>query len=98
LEKESAMTITISVSDRVETKLKEGAAAKGTDVNQYVTDLLEDAVTANSSGSSSNALPANDQLAAWNNFVSEMTRAGSNLPAGSSIDDSRESIYAGRGE
>lgn len=92
------MTITISVSHRVETKLKEGAAAKGTNVNQYVTDLLEEAVTSTSPVSSSKTLPTNDQLAAWNNFVSEMTRAGRNLPAGNSIDDSRESIYAGRGE
>jgi hypothetical protein len=89
------MTITISVSPQAETKLREAAAAKGTDVTQYTADLVEQALAGQSS---SHTKSASESLAAWDTFVSEMIKAGQQLPPGTTIDDSRESIYAGRGE
>jgi len=89
------MTITISVSPQAETKLREGAAAKGTDVTRYAAELVEQALAVQPAHANQ---PANDSLAAWDTFVSEMTKVGQQLPPGTTIDDSRESIYAGRGE
>jgi hypothetical protein len=89
------MTITISVSPQTETKLREAAAAKGTDVTRYAAELVEQALAANLTHAN---VSANDSLSAWDTFVSEMAKVGQQLPPGTTIDDSRESIYAGRGE
>jgi hypothetical protein len=81
------MTITISVSPQTETKLKEAAAAKGTDVTRYAAELVEQALAAQPSCASE---PAKDSLAGWDSFVSEMMKAGQQLPPGTTIDDSGE--------
>jgi hypothetical protein len=89
------MTITISVSPEAESKLRERAAASGTDVARYAAQLLEQAMGANPLKQEP---PPSSRLAAWDAFVQHMTKVGEQLPAGSTIDDSRDSIYAGRGE
>jgi hypothetical protein len=47
----------------------------------------------NGSGSS-----AEDQDAAWREFLAATTNWSKDLPKGTVVDDSRESIYSGRGE
>jgi hypothetical protein len=89
------MTITISVSTEAETKLKARAAASGTDVSHYAAQVVERAMA---SEPSRQVTPITASLAAWERFVTDMTTAGEQLPPGTTVDDSRDSIYAGRGE
>jgi len=89
------VTFTISVSAEAESKLKEQAAASGTDVPRYAAQLVEQAMAAQPSQQQASS---SGRLAAWDAFVADMTEVGKRLPAGCGIDDSRDSIYAGRGE
>lgn len=56
-------------------------------VHQALETRLQDESTATS-----------EQEAAWRDFLSSATAWSRNLPSGYRVDDSRESIYAGRGE
>ena len=64
-----------------------------------VTDALSELVvrgaglSENGSGSS-----AKDQEAAWQEFLAGTADWSKDLPEGTVVDDSRESIYSGRGE
>ena len=89
------MDITVTVSPSAAAKLNERAAAIGQDVTDYAAQLLEQAVaglSAKATGTSQ------DALSAWLAFAESMKEWGKTLPPGHVIDDSRESIYAGRGE
>jgi hypothetical protein len=89
------MTITISVSPQAESKLRAHATASGTDVSRYAAQLVEQALAVESSRQQ---VPSSAGVAAWDSFVADMVKAGEQLPSASAIDDSRDSIYAGRGE
>jgi len=84
------MTITICLSPATEARLKEQAAANGRDVSLYATQLIEQAV-AGIDVSSSELSPA-QRAAEWRVWAESHARSDH------VVDDSRESIYAGRGE
>lgn len=93
------MPITLSLSPGTEAKLRERAAASGQDVSRYASELIEQAVSDCPPSASPACQPATAQrLAAWEAFVTGMREWGRGLPPGHTVDDSRERIYAGRGE
>jgi hypothetical protein len=93
------MTIMISVSPKAEAALKERAAASGKELDVYASELLERA-----------AVEAPDQvqppgqicLDEWQTrsqaFLAMMRDFLKQRPAHAILDDSRDAIYAGRGE
>ena len=93
------MDIKISLSPEAEAKLKARAAARGQDVGRYAAELVEQAVSAvGAVGQPGTRAVEADRLASWNAFVGRMRESGGKLPTGHVVDDSRDRIYAGRGE
>jgi len=81
----------VSIPDPVFHRLQSNAAARRMSLEAYLAELAgKDAPP---------ALDHSQRLAAWDQFVGGMSKwAEVNLPAGYVADDSRESIYDGRGE
>ena len=82
---------TLTVPDSTYERLKAKAAARKLSLDAYLADLAgqTDAATTDSAR----------QLAALESFAASMTAwTSAHLPAGHVVDDSRESIYEGRGE
>lgn len=75
-------------------RLARKAAERNTTVEKLVEPVLEQLA-----GTETSALNTAQRVAAWEAWVSEMRAWGAaNLPAGHLVDDSRETIYDGRGE
>ena len=87
------MTIQIPISTETEAKLREQARAAGKDITSFVVEILEDKLSfADASAEVNGNLSAKQRIAelrAW---------AASHRPLSYEADDSRESIYEGRGE
>jgi hypothetical protein len=88
------MTLNVSISAEAEAKLAAQATAVGRDPASLASDILERAVL--SAPSESHRAAAT--LAAWDKFAVLMQEYTKSLPQGHVVDDSRETIYAGRGE
>jgi len=86
--------LTVQLSDRASTILEERARRLGKDVDTVASDIIEktEAVVPMEEKS------IDERLAAWNSFVQSMREHGRKLPPDHIIDDSRETIYEGRGE
>ncbi len=89
------LAMKLRLSDQAIEKLAQRADETGQDVAGVASDLIEQAVA--------NPVPArltlSQRVAAWNQWVASMRKWGEqHLPAGHFVDDSRESIYDGRGE
>lgn len=82
------MVLTLSISPEAEASLKAKAAAAGVDVSTYAATVFEQAIAAQPLGE----LPYDQWVAEFNRWVA------SHKSVGHFVDDSRESIYAGRGE
>jgi len=81
----------ISIPDPLLERIKANAAARQLSLDAYLNDVVARDATTRTNGAA--------QLAAWNAFVSGMTQwSRAHLPPGYVADDSRESIYEGRGE
>jgi len=86
------MTVSISLPPETEAKLREQAAVTGKDIPTLVREALEEKL-ADDVGTKGPADIAYDQ------WVAEFDAwVASHKPVGHFVDDSRESIYAGRGE
>jgi hypothetical protein len=83
------MTLTLSFSASTEAKLKEQAAASGRDVAEYVANIVEKAV---GSEIENGKLTTHQRAAQWRKW------AESHPKVDHFVNDSRESIYDGRGE
>ena len=89
------MTLTIPLSHETETRLRQQAAALGKDVAAFVRETVEEKLA---------SLPKRDltpseRASAWDRWVAHMRDwVEKNVPPGHTLDDSRESIYEGRGE
>lgn len=85
------MTLTLSLPPELETRLRERAAASGKDVESIVREAVEEKLaSANPSGPEGKTREQwSAELHAW---------AASHKPVTHFVDDSRQSIYAGRGE
>jgi hypothetical protein len=91
------MTVKIQFSPEVEAKLRQRAQATGTDVEHVVREAVEEKFGGGEHVAVS--APPQERAKRWHAWVEGMTHlATKNLPPGHFVDDSRESIYAGRGE
>jgi hypothetical protein len=82
------MSITIDFPPEIEQGLRARAVAQGQSVEEYVRGL----VVAASAGPAPQPLPPDQWIASWRAWAAGHHR----LPV--VVDDSRDSIYAGRGE
>jgi len=89
------MTLNIPLSPEKEAQLQARAAALGTDPMRFVLQTLEEKLAEPNGGFSASS---DARIAAWDRFVSGMRDWTQHLPPDRRIDDSRESIYEGRGE
>lgn len=87
----------LNIKREIYERLARKAAAKNTTVEKLVEPVLDEfAETGPSEEIESNSAR---QLAALESFIAGMTAwTGKHLPPGHVVDDSRESIYEGRGE
>ncbi len=85
------MNVVLNLSLEVEVRLKDQAAAKGQKVEEFIADLLTEEVRA---GESKPPMLPVDQ---WNAKLAALLASTPQTNA-AFVDDSRESIYAGRGE
>ncbi len=86
------MSITIHLAPEIERRLREKAAADGQSLEEYLRRLAEESARGGRSSASPRPLPAEEwiaELRAW-------AARHAHWPA--DVDDSRESIYGGRGE
>lgn len=87
------MTLSFSLSPEAEQRLRERARASGLSPDDFARRVVEQAVASQTNGSHST--PSGERT----RRVSRLHEwAGSVKPTGHSVDDSRESIYSGRGE
>ncbi len=85
------MTVQLNLPPDVEEQLKLRAAAQGRDVSAIVLDLVTNQL-ANEESTSDRRLSSEE-------FKQRLHAMANRFPGfGANIDDSRESIYAGRGE
>jgi hypothetical protein len=82
------MTIRLSLSPALEAQLQQRAQAAGKDISTFVQDVVLEKL----SGDRLEQPNAQDRADVWLKWVAERRSATTTL------DDSRESIYAGRGE
>jgi len=90
------MTIRIDISPELESQLSAKAAAAGKDVAAFVLDVVKSSMGNGDKHTPSGSVEAGRK--AWARFLHTARAATQNLPAGHSLDDSRDSIYEGRGE
>jgi len=90
------MTLSVSISPEAEARLTAQAAADGRDAASLASDILERAVLSTEVREPRSAIA--ERLKALDKFAALMQQYGKALPPGHVVDDSRESIYAGRGE
>jgi hypothetical protein len=89
------LAMKLRLSDEASEKLARRAAESGRDLAAVASDLIEQAVSVPAPNDSTAA----QRVAAWDRWVATMREWGQNhLPAGHVVDDSRDSIYEGRGE
>lgn len=87
------MTIQINLTPEFEARLRREAAAAGKDVETFAREALEETLVAEVEPAAEHVnLTPEQRLAEWRAWTS------SARPMGSVVDDSRESIYEGRGE
>jgi plasmid stability protein len=93
------MTLILNISPQVEALLKERAATSGKEITQYASEILEQAIaTPQNESTQSVNLSVEEWRARFKAFLAEAHEYAKQLPPDFVLDDSRESIYAGRGE
>lgn len=90
------MSLTIQLAPEMEARLRERAAAEGKDPAEFAVEALVERLTAPDTATPSPVTAR--RLAALDRFVTGMREHVRSLPPGHIVDDSRESIYEGRGE
>lgn len=90
------MTIHLTLPPEMEATLCERAAAEGKDPASLALEAVAEKLAATNGPVSEGA--AASRLDAWNRFVAGMRAHAGTLPSNHFVDDSRESIYEGRGE
>jgi hypothetical protein len=91
------MTLHLALTPDLEAKLRERATAEGKDPATVALEAVAEKL-ASSNGSQLPEVTARDRLDSWNRFVAGMREHGRSLPPDHFVDDSRDSIYRGRGE
>jgi hypothetical protein len=87
------VTLHIPLSPEAEARLVEHAAAAGQDITEFVLEEFEERLAV------TDASPTNGENMAPNQWIVELDAwVASHRQLDHHVDDSRESIYAGRGE
>ncbi len=87
------MTLTITLPPTTEAQLRERAAAEGKDPAAFALEAVQEKLALSDNGPAASAeLTPKQRSAEW------LAWTASHKPLGYVVDDSRESIYAGRGE
>lgn len=93
------MTVNLNLSAEAESRLRERATRTGQRVEDVVRDVVEAHLRTPADDQPARPLPAsNETVRNWAEFVHRMSALTRDLPPGHVVDDSRESIYAGREE
>jgi len=87
------MTLNIPLTPETEAKLRQRAAEAGKDLAEFARDALEEKLT-----SSDAALLEETPLSGQQRIAELLKWVAAHPPLGRVVDDSRESIYEGRGE
>ena len=90
------MVIHLQLTPEMEATLRQKAAAEGKDPDALALEAVAEKLAA-PNGPAPQAT-AGARLDAWNRFVARMGEHARNLPSNHVVDDSRDSIYEGRGE
>jgi hypothetical protein len=90
------MLLNIPLTPEMEARLRERAAAEGKDPIALALEAVNERVLAQDLTASQATAAA--QKEAWNHFLAGVSEHAKTLPPGIVVDDSRESIYEGRGE
>jgi hypothetical protein len=89
------MTLNLRFSPEVEAALKQRAASAGKPLEQIVVEAVEEQVRP----LASETISSEEKAKKWQEWVARMQNdVAKSLPPGAIVDDSRESIYDGRGE
>ena len=92
------MTVTLTLLPETEAKLRERAAASGKDVSTLVREAVEEKLSAVDAGISATDMPYMRWLAEFGAWMDAVAKRASMYPPGYVANDSRETIYEGRGE
>jgi hypothetical protein len=92
------MTVTISLTPEVETMLRQAAIAAGKDVSTLVREALEEKLVSSNGAKPRDAKPYDQWLTEFKSWMKDVAARSGTYPPGFVLDDSRESIYEGRGE
>ena len=85
----------VELDPRDRKRLEELSQETGKDVGQLLRELLREALASRGPNGDT---ASDEQEAAWRDYLSSAAAWSKDLPAGHRVDDSRESIFAGRGE
>jgi len=87
------MTLKIPLRPTTEAKLRKRAAAAGKNPEDFVVEVIEESLSSSDESTDHDtSLPPNERVTELLKWVE------SHRPTGHPVDDSRESIYEGRGE
>jgi predicted transcriptional regulator len=93
------MTVTISLPPEVQIRLQQRAAATGKDVSTLILEAVEATViSADPVDSAAQNRPYDQWLTEFNSWMNAVASRSNAYPPDFKLDDSRESIYEGRGE
>lgn len=85
----------VQLDERDRKRVEELARKTGKDFGHLLGELVHEALE---SRSQTGSTASNNQEEAWKEFLDSTAAWSKNLSPGHLVDDSRESIYAGRGE
>ncbi len=91
------MTVTFSLPPETEAKLRDRSIATGKDLPTLVREAVEEKLSA-ANGAKSTEMPYDRWSTEFTAWMSDVARRAPMYPPGYVADDSRESIYEGRGE
>jgi len=92
------MTVTLTLQPETEAKLRERAAASGKDVSTLVREAVEEKLSAADARKATDDMPYARWFAEFGAWMDDVAKRAPMYPQGYVANDSRESIYEGRGE
>jgi predicted transcriptional regulator len=92
------MSVTIPFPPEIEARLREQAAAAGKAVDAYIREAVEEKLATADVPNESAEKSREQWFKDFNAWMTEVAALAHRYPRGYVADDSRESIYEGRGE
>jgi hypothetical protein len=92
------MTVTFSLAPETEALLRARAAATGKDISTLIREAIEEKLSSANGNEVASAVSYERWSAEFAAWMNDVGKRAPNYPPGYAADDSRESIYRGRGE